>query len=449
VPGIDGVGRGPDGKLRYFILPDTPMGAMAEQTVIDARRSVVLPDGTDPVAVAAAMNPGMSSWVGLRQRVDFQPGQKVLVLGAAGNAGQMAVQVAKLFGASQIIAAGRDAGKLSPLTALGATDIVALDGSPDAAARLGHSARVVDVVIDYLWGQPAADALRAIIPARADDGQQLTWLQIGSVAGATSPIPSAALRAARLQIVGSGQGSVSTRAILTELPALARAIAQGTFQVNARAVPLAGVEQAWADAAASSQQPAHRSHPAVLTVRGSLPARAWAPAPPWPLPPDPRRAPGLILAVPGLPVRPGRCQPVNCEAFGLDRMYFWHKQYALGAMLLLVPHILVTGHGQGYATASDAARAAQLGRLLGVISALGLLALVAVSFARISRILTLPYERWLLLHWFRHGRGPQRRPPRSSACPGIPCECASPCSTAAVPALRCRAARRYQRTRPV
>ena len=254
VPGIDGVGRGPDGKLRYFILPDTTMGAMADQTVIDARRSIVLPDGADPVAVAAAMNPGMSSWVGLRQRVGFQPGQKVLILGATGNAGQLAVQVASLFGAGQIVAAGRDAGKLSALTALGATGTVLLDGSPDAARRLGHAASGTDVVIDYLWGQPTANALRAIIPARADDGQQLTWLQIGSVAGETSPIPSAALRAARLQIVGSGQGSVSTRAILTELPALAREITRGTFQVNARAVLLAGVEQAWADAPASSQR---------------------------------------------------------------------------------------------------------------------------------------------------------------------------------------------------
>ena len=96
VPGIDGVGRGPDGLLRYFVLPDTTLGAMAEQTVIDPRRSIVLPAGTDPVAVAAAMNPAMSSWVALRQRVPFQAGQDVLVLGATGNAGQMAVQVARL-----------------------------------------------------------------------------------------------------------------------------------------------------------------------------------------------------------------------------------------------------------------------------------------------------------------------------------------------------------------
>src|ERR1700722_2057106 len=62
VPGIDGVGRTPDGTLRYFTLPDTTMGAMAEQTVIDLRRSALLPEGCNPVLIAAATNPAMSSW---------------------------------------------------------------------------------------------------------------------------------------------------------------------------------------------------------------------------------------------------------------------------------------------------------------------------------------------------------------------------------------------------
>jgi NADPH:quinone reductase-like Zn-dependent oxidoreductase len=254
VPGIDGVGHDREGALRYFVLPDTTLGAMAERTVVDVRRSIVLPEGSDPVAVAAAMNPAMSSWVGLRRRVDFQAGQNVLVLGATGNAGQMAVQIAKLFGASQIIAVGRDAERLATLRPLGATNTVLLDGGPDVPDRLGDAAKTVDVVIDYLWGQPAADALRAIIPARADEGQQLTWLQIGSVAGPTSPIPSAALRAARLQIVGSGQGSVSTRDILTELSELAREITNGAFRIDPRAVPLSNVAQAWVDARTSSER---------------------------------------------------------------------------------------------------------------------------------------------------------------------------------------------------
>src|SRR6185437_2979050 len=248
VPGVDGVGRGPDGRLRYFVLPDTTMGAMAEQTVIDSRRSIVLAEGTDPVTVAAAMNPAMSSWVALRQRVSFQAGQDVLILGATGSAGQMAVQVAKRLGADQIVAAGRDPRRLAALPALGATATVPLGagtGAGDTADRLAKAAADVDVVLDYLWGPPATDAMVAIITNRSDRGKPLSWIEIGSVAGRTAEIPSAALRAARLQLVGSGQGSVSTREYLAELDVLAQEIAAGAISVDARAVPLAQVEEAW------------------------------------------------------------------------------------------------------------------------------------------------------------------------------------------------------------
>jgi NADPH:quinone reductase-like Zn-dependent oxidoreductase len=248
VPGIDGVGRGPDGVLRYFILPDTTMGAMAEQTVIDTRRSVELPETSDPIAVAAAMNPAMSAWVALRQRITFEAGQSVLVLAATGNAGRMAVQVAKLFGADRIVAAGRGADRLAELPALGATETVLLEGdAADIASRLGEAAGDVDVVIDYLWGEPGAAAMTAVVTARADESKPLSWIEIGSVAGPVAPIPSAALRSTRLQIVGSGQGSVSAREIRAELPELAAEITKGTFTIDAQAVPLADVERAWAD----------------------------------------------------------------------------------------------------------------------------------------------------------------------------------------------------------
>jgi NADPH:quinone reductase-like Zn-dependent oxidoreductase len=252
VPGIDGIGRGADGSLRYFILPDTTMGSMAEQAVIDVRRSITLPGGSDPIAIAAGMNPAMSSWIALRQRVRLAAGQDVLILGATGNAGQLAVQVARLLGAGQVIAAGRDPARLAALPALGATATVRLDG--DAAARLGQVAGDVDVVLDYLWGQPAATAMAAIVTRRADHGKPLAWIEIGSMAGPEAPVPSAALRAARLQVIGSGQGSVPTRDILTELPALAREITGGTLDISARPVPLADVEHAWADAAGTTHR---------------------------------------------------------------------------------------------------------------------------------------------------------------------------------------------------
>ena len=255
VPGVDGVGRGADGLLRYFILADTTMGSMAEQTVVDVRRSIVLPEDSDPVAVAAAMNPAMSSWVALRQRIDFRPGQSVLILGATGNAGRMAIQVAKLLGAERIIGAARREELLTALPALGATDTVLMDGDTESVAqRLGAVAADVDLVIDYLWGEPSSAAMIAVVSNRADPGKALTWIEIGSVAGPTAAIPSAALRAVRLQIVGSGQGSVSAREIRAELPALAEEIARGSFAIDARPMPLSDVEHAWADAPKTAQR---------------------------------------------------------------------------------------------------------------------------------------------------------------------------------------------------
>ncbi|MDT5141937.1 MAG: hypothetical protein QOI79_1274, partial [Mycobacterium sp.] len=119
--------------------------------------------------------------------------------------------------------------------------VVRLGGTPG----LGEVAAEVDVVIDYLWGQATVDAMTAIATNRIDDTRPLTWIAIGSVAGPTAAIPSAALRAVRLQIVGSGQGSVSTVGILAELPALVDEIATGALRIDVRAAPLADVTGAW------------------------------------------------------------------------------------------------------------------------------------------------------------------------------------------------------------
>jgi NADPH:quinone reductase-like Zn-dependent oxidoreductase len=263
IPGIDGVGRTDQGLLVYFVLLETRYGSMAERAVIDRRRSVPLPDGVDVTAIAAGMNPAMSSWVALRRRIDFQAGQSVLVLGATGNAGQLAVQVARHLGASRVIAAGRDAGRLEPLRDLGADDIVSLAGSPDSVGRaLGTAAATVDVVIDYTWGPPTQRALPAILSHRQDDAQPLTWVQIGSVAGPTVELQSAWLRAVRVQIVGSGQGSVSAGAIVDELPALAAELTAGTFAVNAVPTPLADVTAAWS----APVSPGHR----IVLIPGSV-----------------------------------------------------------------------------------------------------------------------------------------------------------------------------------
>lgn len=243
IPGVDGVARDAEGTLRYFVVES---GAMAEQIVIDPRRSVALPGDVDPVVVAAAMNPAMSSWIALRHRVDLTPGSRVLIMGATGNAGRMAVQVARRLGAGHIAAAGRDPGRLAELGDLGADAVVDLGRDPEEVRRdLAAVGRDVDVVLDYLWGPWAAATLRAVVPAREDDAQPLTWIQIGSVTGPESPIPSAALRACNLRIVGSGQGSVPPRDILADLPGLAAEVMTGGYAIDAHAVPLADVAEAW------------------------------------------------------------------------------------------------------------------------------------------------------------------------------------------------------------
>ena len=246
IPGIDGVGRRPDGKRVYFVAADDVIGTMAEKALVDARRAIELPDDADVAKVAAAMNPAMSSWVALRRRVPIEPGQSVLVLGATGNAGALAVQVAKRLGAGRVVGAGRDPDRLRALTSAGADDTIQLTDDIRATDdALAAAAANVDIVIDYLWGRPAQRAMIALLTARAARDRAMNWIQIGAVAGPTIELPSVALRSANFRLQGSGQGSVSREVYLAELPSLIDEINSGAIAVNPNSMPLAEVEAVW------------------------------------------------------------------------------------------------------------------------------------------------------------------------------------------------------------
>ncbi len=246
IPGIDAVGQRPDGRRVYFVAADDVTGTMADKALAGARRSIELPDDADVAKIAAAMNPAMSSWVALRHRVPIEPGQSVLVLGATGNAGAMAVQVARRLGAGRVVGAGRDPGRLRALTSAGADDVVQLTDDGDATGRaLAAAAAESDIVLDYLWGTPAQQAIVALLTARTDRSRAMNWIQIGSVAGPTIELPSAALRSANFRLQGSGQGAVSAGAYLAQLPALIGEINAGAIAVQANTMPLADVEQIW------------------------------------------------------------------------------------------------------------------------------------------------------------------------------------------------------------
>lgn len=242
VAGIDAVGRTSDGRLVYVLALEAPTGTMAQRIVVDPARVVALPDGIDPVVAAAAANPGISSWVALRSRVTLRPGQEVLVLGATGVAGRMSVQIAKALGAGRVVAAGRDPQGLAAVLEAGADAAVDVRDA-DAVAAAGSEA---DVVIDYLWGKASERAIPAIVKVRKS-AAPLSWISIGAMAGPELSLPSAALRAADLRILGSGQGSASADALLAQVPDLMAAVAEGTVGVLTNPVPLADVERAWTE----------------------------------------------------------------------------------------------------------------------------------------------------------------------------------------------------------
>ncbi|MGH8466375.1 MAG: quinone oxidoreductase family protein, partial [Pseudomonas sp.] len=127
VPGADGVGLLADGSRVYFAFPRAPIGAMAEVVAVDARNVVAVPDGIDDITAAAIANPGMSSWAALQERAHFKPGERVLINGAAGTSGRLAIQVAKHLGASRVVATARNPAVEAELRALGADDFIRLD----------------------------------------------------------------------------------------------------------------------------------------------------------------------------------------------------------------------------------------------------------------------------------------------------------------------------------
>lgn len=132
VVGVDGVGRLEDGTRVYFALPEAPYGSMAEQAVVPAAQCLPLPQDLDDVAAAAIANPGMSSWAAYTERARLKPGETVLVNGATGTAGRLAVQIARHLGAKKVIATGRNAQALQSLAASGADVTIPLVGSEAA-----------------------------------------------------------------------------------------------------------------------------------------------------------------------------------------------------------------------------------------------------------------------------------------------------------------------------
>lgn len=245
VPGVDGVGILDDGRRVYFLFVRKPWGTMAELAAAPRNPLISGPDGLSDVEAAAIANPGMSAWMALKERAGLKRGETVLVLGATGVAGQLAIQVARQFGAGRVIAAGRN---VDAIRTADVDSVIAL-GQPDDAVRDAFAAEAaagIDVVIDYLWGRPTELLLEALARGfKAQATHKTRLVEVGESAGKTITLPGATLRSIDLTLLGSGFGSAPLDRILATIPTLFGMAAAGTLKVAVEPVPLDEVETAW------------------------------------------------------------------------------------------------------------------------------------------------------------------------------------------------------------
>lgn len=246
VPGVDGVGMREDGTRVYFVLPAAPYGGMAEFCIVKETHCIPLPAALDDVTAAAIAIPGMSSWAALLERAKLVKGETVLINGATGVSGRLAVQIAKYLGAGKVIATGRNAEALQSLRALGADVTISLAQDQEALASAFEEQfrDGIDVILDYLWGQ-SAELLLVSGAKAAPEAVPVRFVHIGSVSGPTITLPGAALRSSSIELMGSGLGSIPMPRIFDAIKQLLKATIPGGFQIATRPIPLSQVADHW------------------------------------------------------------------------------------------------------------------------------------------------------------------------------------------------------------
>jgi len=240
-------------------FPKAPFGSMAEKTVVRPSQCVFLPDDLDTVTAAAIANPGMSAWAALKERARLMAGETVLVNGATGTAGRLAVQISKYMGAKKVVATGRNAEALKTLLALGADVTIPLGDGGDLFedALKEQFGGGIDVVLDYLWG-PSAERILSAGAKAGKDAVPLRFVHIGSVSAQDITLPSAALRSSAITLMGSGMGSISLVNMVKSIDELIQAAVPGGFEIATQTFPLSEVEHVWA--------PAERTPRAVFQI---------------------------------------------------------------------------------------------------------------------------------------------------------------------------------------
>lgn len=246
--GTDGVGRLPDGQRVFFGGARSPYGAMAQRTVVRKAFTFPIPDGLSDETAAAIPNPGVSAWLSLAYRAKLTAGENVLILGATGVTGRLAVKIAKLLGAARVVAAGRNPQVLAALREQGADEIISLECSAEqlsAAFAQAAGKAGFQVVIDYVWGKPAEALLAAITRKEfAAIEAETRYVQVGESAGSTISLRASVLRSTPLTMMGTA-GIPPGKVLADALNKVMSYAASGELRIETETVPLADVEAAW------------------------------------------------------------------------------------------------------------------------------------------------------------------------------------------------------------
>ncbi|MHB8205754.1 quinone oxidoreductase family protein [Mucilaginibacter sp.] len=248
VAGVDGVGILADGTRVYGFGVS---GMIAEKAIIDKNKMVKLPNGIDDITAAALPNAVLGAGAALHFRANVKGGDVVLINGATGVTGLVAVQIAKHYGAKKVIVTGRNADTLNHLLTLGADEVISLKQEDEqivSKIKEIHKTTPIDSVVDYIWGHPA----ELILSALSGSGgvtHKVKYVTVGAMAGDKIQVSSGTLRSADIEISGSGLGSLDAETmnkLFTELlPEMLQLAVDGKLKIDVETANLKDIETVW------------------------------------------------------------------------------------------------------------------------------------------------------------------------------------------------------------
>lgn len=253
IAGVDGVGY-IEGKndLVYFTIFAPGLGSYAQYVNVKKENIHHFPrnyTSKEAMARVAALSNGvMSSYFALGPRMPaLTKNPIVVILGVTGTSGQLAIQVSKnIFKAQKVIGIARSSQDLKELQQNQPLldEIMSLEENDQDIIRSGKLDEA-DVVLDYVWGDPALRLMGDLIKCRKDKTRALNWIQIGQMSGAEVSVPAAYLRSTNFSILGSGIGPLTNPEMSDVFDKITVALAEGTLNSKIEAVPIEDIEAEW------------------------------------------------------------------------------------------------------------------------------------------------------------------------------------------------------------